>query len=271
VIEMFEQNALSDVKHVIGVMSGKGGVGKSSVTALTAVALARRGHIVGIMDADITGPSIPKMFGVRGRLDASDTGIFPAQTSRLGIRIVSLNLMLEHEDEPVVWRGPLLMGMIKRFWSEVNWGDIDYMMIDLPPGTGDVPLSVMQSVPLDGLIAVSSPQDVAALIVRKAINMTRLMDKRVIGLVENMSYMTCPHCGEAVYPFGRPSGREQATGLGIPFIGEMPIDPELSAMADRGEVELYELPIMESLADAVLQAAKGAGAGATAEANREDR
>ncbi len=254
-IEMFQQNALSDVKHVIGVMSGKGGVGKSSVTALAAVALARRGHTVGIMDADITGPSIPKMFGVHGRLDASETGIFPAQTGRFGIRIVSLNLMLEHEDEPVVWRGPLLMGMIKRFWSEVNWGDIDYMLIDLPPGTGDVPLSVMQSVPLDGLIAVSSPQDVAALIVRKAINMTRLMDKRVIGLVENMSYITCPHCGETVYPFGRPSGQEQAMSLGIPLIGEMPIDPELSAMADRGEVELYEHPIMESLADVVLRAA----------------
>jgi Mrp family chromosome partitioning ATPase len=262
-IQMFEQNALSDVKHVIGVMSGKGGVGKSSVTALAAVALARRGHTVGIMDADITGPSIPKMFGVHGRLDASETGIFPAQTSRLRIRIVSLNLMLEQEDDPVVWRGPLLMGMIKRFWSEVNWGDIDYMLIDLPPGTGDVPLSVMQSVPLDGLIAVSSPQDVAALIVRKAINMTRMMDKRVIGLVENMSYITCPHCGEAVYPFGRPSGQEQAMGLGIPLIGEMPIDPELSAMADRGEVELYEHPIMESLADVVLRAA--------AEANRENR
>ena len=270
-IEMFEQNALSDVKHVIGVMSGKGGVGKSSVAALAAVALARRGHTVGIMDADITGPSIPKMFGVHGRLDASETGIFPAQTSRLGIRVVSLNLMLEHEDEPVVWRGPLLMGMIKRFWSEVNWGDIDYMLIDLPPGTGDVPLSVMQSVPLDGLIAVSSPQDVAALIVRKAINMTRLMQKRVIGLVENMSYITCPHCGEAVYPFGRPSGEEQAAGLGVPFIGEMPIDPELSAMADRGEVELYEHPIMESLADVVLRAAKGSGAEPAAEANPENR
>jgi len=271
VIEMFEQNALSDVKHVIGVMSGKGGVGKSSVTALAAVALARRGHTVGIMDADITGPSIPKMFGVHGRLDASETGIFPAQTSRLGIRVVSLNLMLEHEDEPVVWRGPLLMGMIRRFWSEVNWGDVDHMLIDLPPGTGDVPLSVMQSVPLDGLIAVSSPQDVAALIVRKAINMTKLMDRRVIGLVENMSYITCPHCGEAVYPFGRPSGEEQAAGLGIPFIGEIPIDPELSAMADRGEVELYEHPIMESLADVVLRAAKGSGAEPAAEANPENR
>lgn len=270
-IEMFEQNALSDVKHVIGVMSGKGGVGKSSVTALAAVALARRGHTVGIMDADITGPSIPKMCGVHGRLDASETGIFPAQTSRLGIRVVSLNLMLEHEDEPVVWRGPLLMGMIRRFWSEVNWGDVDHMLIDLPPGTGDVPLSVMQSVPLDGLIAVSSPQDVAALIVRKAINMTRLMDRRVIGLVENMSYITCPHCGEAVYPFGRPSGEEQAAGLGIPFIGEIPIDPELSAMADRGEVELYEHPIMESLADVVLRAAKGSGAEPAAEANPENR
>ncbi len=272
-IEMFRQNALSDVKHVIGVMSGKGGVGKSSVTALAAVALARRGYTVGIMDADITGPSIPKMFGVHGRLDASETGIFPAQTSRLGIRIVSLNLMLEHEDDPVVWRGPLLMGMIRRFWSEVNWGDIDYMLIDLPPGTGDIPLSVMQSVPLNGLIAVSSPQDVAALIVRKAINMTRMMDKRVIGLVENMSYITCPHCGEAVYPFGRHSGQEQAMGLGIPLIGEMPMDPELSAMADRGEMELYEHPIMKSLADAILQATKGAGseAGAAAEAKREER
>ncbi len=253
-IQMFEQNALSDVKHVIGVMSGKGGVGKSSVAALAAVALARRGHTVGIMDADITGPSIPKMLGVHGRLDASETGIFPAQTERLRIRIVSLNLLLEQEDAPVVWRGPLLMGMIKRFWSEVNWGDTEYMLIDLPPGTGDVPLSVMQSIPLDGLVTVSSPQDVAALIVRKAVNMAAMMEKPLIGLVENMSYITCPHCGEAVYPFGKPSGEEQAAGLGIPFIGGMPIDPELSAMADRGEVELYEHPIMERLADAIERA-----------------
>jgi Mrp family chromosome partitioning ATPase len=253
-IQMFEQNALSDVKHVIGVMSGKGGVGKSSVAALAAVALARRGHTVGIMDADITGPSIPKMLGVHGRLDASETGIFPAQTERLRIRIVSLNLLLEQEDAPVVWRGPLLMGMIKRFWSDVNWGDTEYMMIDLPPGTGDVPLSVMQSIPLDGLVTVSSPQDVAALIVRKAVNMAAMMEKPLIGLVENMSYITCPHCGEAVYPFGKPSGEEQAAGLGIPFIGGMPIDPELSAMADRGEVELYEHPIMERLADAIERA-----------------
>lgn len=264
-IQMFEQNELSDVKHVVGVMSGKGGVGKSSVAALAAVALARRGHTVGIMDADITGPSIPKMFGVHGRLDACETGLFPALSERLGIRIVSLNLLLEQEDAPVVWRGPLLMGMIKRFWSEVNWGDVEYMLIDLPPGTGDVPLSVMQSIPLDGLITVSSPQDVAALIVRKAVNMAAMMDRTLIGLVENMSYITCPHCGEAVYPFGRPSGEEQAASLQIPFIGGMPIDPELSAMADRGEVELYERPIMEALADAIEQAAAG-----SAEATKAD-
>ncbi len=251
---MFEQNALSNVRHVIGVMSGKGGVGKSSVTALAAVALARRGYVVGIMDADITGPSIPKMFGVHGSLDVSETGIFPAQTARLAIRIVSLNLMLEQEDTPVIWRGPILMGMIKRFWSEVNWGDIDYMLIDLPPGTGDVPLSVMQSIPLDGLVTVSSPQDVAALIVRKAVNMASMMDKPVIGLVENMSYMICPHCGEVVHPFGKPSGEEQAASLKIPFIGSMPIDPELSAKADHGEVETYEHTTMEALAEAILRA-----------------
>lgn len=255
-MEEYEQNELSSTRHVIGVMSGKGGVGKSSVTALTAVALARMGYRVGVMDADITGPSIPQMFGVHGKLDSADTGFFPAQTERLGIRIVSLNLLLDREDRPVVWRGPLLAGAVKQFWTDVTWGDLDFMVIDLPPGTGDIPLSVMQSIPVAGLITVSSPQDVAALVVRKAVNMARMMEKPVIGLVENMSYIACPKCGEVIHPFGKPAGAEFAAEMEIPFIGEMPIDPSLSEAADRGEIEEYASPIMQKLADAVLEHTK---------------
>lgn len=252
-MEEYEQNALSSTRHVIGVMIGKGGVGKSSVTALTAVALARMGYKVGVMDADITGPSIPKMFGVHGKLDSAETGLFPAQTERLGIRIVSLNLLLDREDRPVVWRGPLLAGAVKQFWTDVSWGDLDFMIIDLPPGTGDIPLSVMQSIPVEGLITVSSPQDVAALVVRKAVNMAEMMDKPIIGLIENMSYIKCPGCGETMYPFGKPAGAGFASEMGIPFIGEMPIDPALSEAADRGEIEMYESPIMQGIAEAVVR------------------
>lgn len=250
-IQEFQLNELSHVKHVIGVMSGKGGVGKSSVSALIAVALARRGHKVGVMDADITGPSMPKMFGVSGQLEVNELGIFPAETEHLGIKIVSVNLMMDQEDAPVIWRAPLVTGMIKQFWTQVVWGDLDYVIIDLPPGTSDVPLSVMQSIQLDGFIAVSSPQDVAAMVVRKSVNMANIMEKPVIGLVENMSYLACPGCGEVIHPFGASTGAQQAEKLGIPFIGEMPIDPSLASLADKGSVELYEHPMMDVLADAV--------------------
>ncbi|MEA4884180.1 MAG: Mrp/NBP35 family ATP-binding protein [Clostridia bacterium] len=253
----YEQGELSHVGRVVGVMSGKGGVGKSSVTALLAAALARRGHIVGVMDADITGPSMPKMFGVHGRLETSDAGIFPAFTERFGIRVVSLNLLLDEEEAPVVWRGPLLSGAVKQFWTDVVWGDLDFMIIDLPPGTGDVPLSVMQSIPLDGLVTVSSPQDVAVLVVKKAVQMARMMNKPVIGLVENMSQIACPKCGEVIYPFGKPRGAELARELGVKFIGELPIDPRLSELADAGLAEEYEHPTMEALADAVVAATSG--------------
>lgn len=267
-IERFEMHPSSRVKHVIGVMSGKGGVGKSSITALTAVALARRGYRVGVLDADVTGPSMPKMFGIAtagsaqameemsadASGDAAGGGIIPGVSRLLGIKVVSLNLLLDDEDLPVIWRGPMLMGMIKQFWTQSNWGALDYIIIDLPPGTSDIPLSVMQSVPLDGLITVTSPQHVAAMVVKKAVNMARMMDKPVIGLVENMSYAQCPDCGRRIELFGPSTGETQAAELRLPYIGAMPVDPRLATLADAGKVEEYEHPLMDALADAVEKA-----------------
>jgi Mrp family chromosome partitioning ATPase len=261
-IERFEMHPSSRVKHVIGVMSGKGGVGKSSITALTAVALARRGYRVGVLDADVTGPSMPKMFGVTttDRVEPAPAGddaaggIVPGLSRRLGIKVVSLNLLLDDENLPVIWRGPMLMGMIKEFWTQSNWGELDYIVIDLPPGTSDIPLSVMQSVPLDGLITVTSPQRVAAMVVKKAVNMARMMEKPVIGLVENMSYAQCPDCGRRIELFGPSTGEAQAAELGLPYIGAMPIDPRLATLADAGEIEEYEHPTMNALAEAVEKA-----------------
>ena len=261
VIERFEMHPGSSARHVIGVMSGKGGVGKSSVTALTAVALARRGYRVGVLDADVTGPSMPRMFGVTGA-DVPPVGregrpadeILPAVTRRLGIKVVSINLLLDDESAPVIWRGPLLMGMIRRFWIASNWGDLDYIVIDLPPGTSDIPLSVMQSVPLDGLIVVTSPQRVAAMVVAKAVNMARMLERPVIGLVENMSYVQCPDCGRKMEVFGPSTGEAQAAELGVSYIGDMPIDPRLSELADAGRVEDYDHPMLDALAEAVERA-----------------
>lgn len=272
-VERFEMHPSSRVKHVMGIMSGKGGVGKSSITALTAVALARRGYRVGILDADVTGPSIPKMFGIAtaasepagqdgaaaaaataAAAEGSRPGIIPGISPRLGIKVVSLNLLLDDENLPVIWRGPMLMGMIKQFWTESNWGELDYIIIDLPPGTSDIPLSVMQSVPLDGLLTVTSPQRVAAMVVKKAVNMARMMDKPVIGLVENMSYVECPDCRRRVDLFGPSTGKAQAAELGVSYIGAMPIDPRLAAMADAGGIEDYDHPMLNALADAVEKA-----------------
>ncbi len=255
-IERFEMHPSSSVKHVIGIMSGKGGVGKSSITALTGIALARRGHRVGILDADVTGPSMPKMFGIAtaGAAAGEGDGIIPGVSQGLGIKVVSLNLLLDDENLPVIWRGPMLMGMIRQFWTESNWGELDYIIIDLPPGTSDVPLSVMQSVPLDGLLAVTSPQRVAAMVVKKAVNMAGMMSKPVIGLVENMSYMECPDCGRRIDVFGPSTGQTQAAELRVDYIGAMPIDPRLAALADAGRVEEYEHPLMAALADAVEKA-----------------
>lgn len=242
--EKLPSKDVNHIKHVIGIMSGKGGVGKSSVTALLAVALAREGYQVGILDADITGPSIPKMFNIHRPLQGSTLGILPAE-SLLGIKIVSLNLLLPHEDDPVIWRGPLIAGAVKQFWTDVVWGELDYLLVDLPPGTGDAPLTVMQSFPLAGIVIVSSPQELANMIVRKAIKMASLMKVKILGLVENMSYVLCPDCGKEIYIFGPSRAEEAAAKAGIPLLGILPLDPELTALSDRGKIENYQGMLLE--------------------------
>jgi len=235
---------LSNIKHVIGIMSGKGGVGKSSVTALLAVALQQAGYQVGILDADITGPSIPRMFGVRRPPEGTGHGMIPPQ-SHGGTRIMSLNLLLPHEDDPVIWRGPLIGGAVKQFWTDVIWGDLDYLLVDLPPGTGDAPLTVLQSLPLDGLVIVSSPQELAQMVVRKAVKMAALMNVKILGLVENMSYAVCPDCGKEIYLFGPSRAGEAAAEAGITLLGTLPLDPDLTALCDHGRVEDYRGPLLE--------------------------
>lgn len=225
------------IKHVIGVVSGKGGVGKSLVTGILATELHRTGASVGILDADITGPSIPKMFGLSGvRAMAQNNLIVPAQ-SATGIKIISTNLVLEHEDDPVLWRGPMLSGVLRQFWAETNWGAIDYLLVDMPPGTGDVALTVFQSLPIEGVVIVTSPQDLVKLIVGKAVNMASMMHVPVLGLVENMSYLTCPHCGERIYPYGPSHLDETAKEYGLDVLGRLPIDPSLAQSCDAGTID----------------------------------
>lgn len=227
------------VRNVIAVMSGKGGVGKSSVTALLAAGLAKRRYRVGILDADITGPSIPKMFGLKkARLEVSEAGMLPV-TSRNGIKIVSMNFLLERESDPIIWRGPLIAGAVKQFWEEVAWGELDYLLVDLPPGTGDVPLTVMQSLPLGGIVIVTSPQELVGMIVKKAIKMAKILKIPVLGLIENMSYVICPHCGEEISVFGKSRGKQIAAESNIDFLGRMPLDSLFTEMADKGMVEEY--------------------------------
>ncbi|NLT95250.1 MAG: Mrp/NBP35 family ATP-binding protein [Clostridia bacterium] len=226
----------NDIKHVIAVMSGKGGVGKSTVTSLLASALKQKGSRVGILDADITGPSIPKLFGVQRLPQSTESGILPVK-SKGGIKIMSINLLLPHEDEPVIWRGPVISGVIKQFWNEVIWGDLDYLLVDLPPGTGDAPLTVLQNLPLTGVVIVSSPQDLANMVVRKAINMAKKMNIKILGLVENMSFIQCPGCREKIYPFGEGKTKEMAQEYNIPFLGALPIQPEISVQGDKGLIE----------------------------------
>lgn len=223
-----------DINKVIGIMSGKGGVGKSTVTALAAVALAKKGFKVGIMDADVTGPSIPKMFGVKGRLLADDEKIVPAIAEKTGVKIVSLNLMLESEENPVIWRGPLLSSVVMQFWEDTIWGKLDFLLIDMPPGTGDIPLSIMQSIPLDGMLIVTTPQEVAKLIVAKSVNMAKALDIPLIGTVQNMSYVKCPDCGKKIHIFGERNGE---TDLWTSKCIEMPMDPVITYLADRGSME----------------------------------
>lgn len=247
----------SRILHTIAVMSGKGGVGKSTVTALIASSLAKRQKTVGVLDADITGPSIPKLFGIKEQPVTLPMGIIPPK-SLLGIRIMSLNLLLPHEDDPVVWRGPLIASAVKQFWTDVIWGDLDFLVVDLPPGTGDAPLTVLQSLPLDGIVVVSSPQELAGMVVRKAIKMAQMLSVPVMGLVENMSYLTCPHCGEKIELFGPSRAQGRAAQLGIPFLGSLPVDPRLAALGDQGEIEKYTADTLDDLA-ASLAAAPGFG------------
>lgn len=244
----------NNIKHVIGVVSGKGGVGKSMVTSMLAVLLARRGYKVGILDADITGPSIPKTFGINSRAMQNEIGILPAVT-KTGIEIISINMMLEEKDSPVLWRGPVIAGAVKQFWHDVVWGDLDYLLVDCPPGTGDVPLTVFQSLPLDGVVIVTSPQDLVSLIVKKAYNMAEMMNIPVLGIVENMSYVLCPDCGKKIELFG--SGSESvAEEIGVPLLAKMPIDPSLAAMVDNGEFERFECDYLSAAAEAVEEKTK---------------
>lgn len=229
-------NAKSDIRHVIGVISGKGGVGKSLVTSLLAAAMQRRGHRCAILDADITGPSIPHSFGVTEKAMGNNEEMLP-QVTRSGIEIISVNLLLENETDPVVWRGPVIAGMVKSFWTDVVWGEVDFMFVDMPPGTGDVPLTVFQSLPLDGVIIVASPQEMVGMIVEKAVNMAGMMNIPVLALVENMSYFTCPGCKERHELFGKSRAEELAQRHNIPAVCRLPLDPAVAALVDEGRVE----------------------------------
>ena len=227
-------NAHSSIKHVIGVVSGKGGVGKSFVTASMAAAMRKKGYEVGIMDADITGPSIPKMYGIHGKAVGDGKEILPA-VAEDGTRIMSVNLLVDTEETPVVWRGPVVAGVVKQFWSDVVWGDIDYLFVDMPPGTGDVPLTVFQSLPVDGIVIVTSPQELVQMIVKKAYNMADMMHIPVLGVVENFSYLECPDCGKKINVFGQSHVDEAAKELGIPVFGKLPVDPAYAEKADEGK------------------------------------
>ena len=250
------QNKASNVKHVIGVVSGKGGVGKSLITSMLAVTMRRRGYKTAILDADITGPSIPKSFGLKcGSVEGSDLGMFPPQ-SKTGIEVMSVNLIMDEESKPVVWRGPVIAGVVKQFWTVVVWGDVDYMFVDMPPGTGDVPLTVFQSLPLDGIIMVGSPQELVSMIVEKAVNMAALMDIKVLGLVENYSYIICPDCGKVIRPYGESHIDELAQTHGTRVLAKLPIDPSFASLCDKGVIELFEGDHLESCADYIEKTIK---------------
>ena len=245
------KNQASNVKHVIGVVSGKGGVGKSMVTSLLAVTMQRRGYKTAILDADITGPSIPKAFGLKvGSVTGSELGMFPPKT-KTGIEVMSINLLMDEETKPVVWRGPVIAGTVKQFWSEVVWGDVDFMFVDMPPGTGDVPLTVFQSLPLDGIVIVTSPQELVSMIVEKAVNMASLMDIPLLGLVENYGYLVCPDCGKVIKLYGESKIDGLAEKYATNVLAKLPIDPELASLSDKGVIELFEGDYLESAADTI--------------------
>ncbi len=250
--EQLRPKDTNEIKNVVAVMSGKGGVGKSLVTGLFAIAMARQGKAVGILDADITGPSIPKMFGIKSQTRGSDTGFLPV-VSRTGIEIMSMNLLLPHEDDAVIWRGPLIGKCITQFWEDVLWGKLDYLMIDLPPGTADVPLTVMKTTPLTGVIIAFSPQDLTAMVVRKAANMAHQMNVPILGVVENMSYFVIPETGKRIEIFGRSRGEEMANTCSAPLIGQIPLDTELAKLCDEGRIESYDSKVFDRLQEEVAK------------------
>ncbi|MBQ1548600.1 MAG: Mrp/NBP35 family ATP-binding protein [Lachnospiraceae bacterium] len=240
-----DMNPMSDIKHVIGIISGKGGVGKSTVTAAIATMLHKEGMSVGILDADITGPSIPKIYGVHGPAVSDENGAYPV-VAEDGTKIMSINLILDNEETPVIWRGPVIAGAVKQFWTDIIWGELDYLLVDMPPGTGDVPLTVFQSLPVDGVIIVTSPQDLVRMVVTKAYNMAKQMDIPVLGLIENFGYLSCPDCGKKIFPFGEGNVDKIAAELGIKYLGTLPLDPEVSKLSDAGEVYKRETPEIEN-------------------------
>ncbi len=243
-------NAYSRIGKVIAVVSGKGGVGKSFVTASLASAMQKAGKKTGIMDADITGPSIPKMFGVHGKICGSEQGMLPMESDS-GIKMISVNLLLDHEEAPVIWRGPVIAGVVKQFWNETFWGDLDYLFVDMPPGTGDVPLTVFQSLPVDGILIVTSPQELVQMIVRKAYNMAEMMHIPVLGVVENFSYLKCPDCGRKISLFGESHIDEAAAELGVPVLGKIPLDPVYAQKADEGAFADVENQYLSAAAERI--------------------
>lgn len=253
--ELTKAQKASNVKKVIAVMSGKGGVGKSSVTGMLAVSLMRQGFKVGILDSDITGPSIPKIFGIKEKAGASQGGII-APTSRGGIKIMSLNLMIENEDDPVILRGPLITQVVSQFWKDVIWGELDYLLIDMPPGTGDVAITIFQSLPINGVVMVTSPQSLANMVVRKAIKMVRNYEPPIYGLIENMAYVQCPDCSKKIEVFGKPQGEEEAKRTSIPFLGTLPLDPALATLSDAGKIEDYQSSDFDQIARGLAEQIK---------------
>ena len=243
-------NPKSTVKKVIAVVSGKGGVGKSTVTSMLAVAMAREGKRVGVLDADITGPSVPTAFGVKECQGANEDGLYPALT-RTGIQVMSINLLLDNPADPVVWRGPVIAGAVKQFWTDVIWEDVDYMFVDMPPGTGDVPLTVFQSLPVDGIVIVTSPQDLVTMIVGKAVKMAHLMNVPILALVENMSYFKCPDCGKEYEIFGTSHAASAAVEFDIPNYARLPIDPNFAACVDKGEIEFLDVSPLDKIAEVI--------------------
>ena len=239
------------VGKVYGIVSGKGGVGKSMVTSQLAVAVRRNGYNVAILDADITGPSIPRAFGVHDRAQGMGDAILPVE-SRTGIQMMSVNLLLEHETDPVIWRGPVIGGVVQQFWSDVLWQDVDYMFVDMPPGTGDVALNVFQSLPVDGVIIVTSPQELVSMVVEKAVKMAQMMNIPVLGLVENMSYLPCPDCGKKIYLFGEGKTEEAAARYGLPLLAKMPLDPTLAELVDAGEIENFQSHWLDGVVEKII-------------------